>query len=101
MIFFLFHIEIEGKGGWIIGGGGPKGMLAPLSNYWGGLPPPPGPPSSYAYVVTQLYMWAGGRKSRPNGLGHITNMAPGPYIVNFKKSSSPAPTDGLVCIIGY
>ena len=27
-------------------GGGPKGMLAPLSNYWGG----PGPPSSYAYV---------------------------------------------------
>ena len=36
--FFLFHIEIEGKGGWIIGGGGggAKGMLAPLSNYWGG-----------------------------------------------------------------
>ena len=32
-------------------GGGPKGMLAPLSNYWGGLapPPPPPPPSSYAY----------------------------------------------------
>ena len=29
--------------------GGPKGMLAPLSNYWGGLAPP-GPPSSYAYV---------------------------------------------------
>ena len=25
--FFLFHIEIEGKGGWNIGG--PKGMLAP------------------------------------------------------------------------
>ena len=39
--FFLFHIEIVGKGGWIIGGG-PKGMLAPLSNYWGmgGLPSP-------------------------------------------------------------
>ena len=34
MIFFLLHIEIEGKGGWIIGG--PKGMLAPLSNYCGG-----------------------------------------------------------------
>ena len=32
--FFLFHIEIEGKGGWIIWWGG-KGMLAPLSNYWG------------------------------------------------------------------
>ena len=35
--FFLFHIEIEGKGGWIIGG--PKGMLAPPSQIIGG----PGP----------------------------------------------------------
>ena len=34
--FFLFHIKIEGKGGWIIGG--PKGMLAPLSNYCRGPP---------------------------------------------------------------
>ena len=45
--FFLFHIEIEGKGGWFIGGGGggAKGMLAPLSNYWGGGGAvPPGPP---------------------------------------------------------
>ena len=34
--FFLFHIEIEGKGGWIIVGvGGGKGYV--------------GPPSSYAY----------------------------------------------------
>ena len=32
---------------------GPKGMLAPpLSNYWGGAWPPPGPPSSYAYAFT-------------------------------------------------
>ena len=31
--------------------GGPKGMLAPLSNYWGGLAPP-GPPSSYAYGLS-------------------------------------------------
>ena len=33
---YLFHIEIEGKGGWIIGG--PRGMLpppSPLSNYLG------------------------------------------------------------------
>ena len=37
--FFLFHIEIEGKDGWIIWG--PKGMLAPLSNYWGACPPAP------------------------------------------------------------
>ena len=44
----LFHIEIEGKCGWIIGGrggeggGGGKGYVgAPLSNYWVGLPPPP------------------------------------------------------------
>ena len=39
--FFLFHIEIEGKGGWIIGGGG--GAKGPLSNYWGRAGPP-GPP---------------------------------------------------------
>ena len=36
--------------------GGPKGMLAPLSNYWGGLAPPlppsPPPPSSYAYAIS-------------------------------------------------
>ena len=45
-VFFLFHIEIEGKGGLIIGGA--KGYVAPppLSNYWGGLDP-----SSYAYVT--------------------------------------------------
>ena len=47
--FFLFHIEIEGKGGWIIGGS-PKGMLTSLSNYWGVLPPPP---SSYAYIYVK------------------------------------------------
>ena len=29
--------------------GGPKGMLAPLSNYWGAWPPLAPPPSSYAY----------------------------------------------------
>ena len=33
--FFLIHIEIEGICGWIIGGGA-KGYVAPLSNYWGG-----------------------------------------------------------------
>ena len=27
--FFLFHIEIEGKCGWVIGGGGRKGYVAP------------------------------------------------------------------------
>ena len=39
MFFFLLHIEIERKCGWIIGGGGGgggKGYVAPLSNYWGG-----------------------------------------------------------------
>ena len=34
--FFLFHIEIEGKGGWIIGVGGPKGMLPPPLKLLGG-----------------------------------------------------------------
>ena len=44
--FFLFHIEIEAKGGWIIGGGGgAKGMLAPTR-----IIGPPGPP-----IPTPMY----------------------------------------------
>ena len=51
--FFLFHIEIEGNFGWIIGG--PKGMLAPPLKLLGGGgggggAGPPWPPSSYAYA---------------------------------------------------
>ena len=49
--FFLFHIQYEGKCGWIIGGGGgggeggAKGMFAPLSKIIGAsLPPHPPPP---------------------------------------------------------
>ena len=46
--FFLFHIEIEGKCGWIIGGGGY--FAPPPLKLLGCLPPPlPWPPSSYAY----------------------------------------------------
>ena len=33
------------------GWGGAKGMLAPISHYWGAWPPCP-PPSSYAYVLS-------------------------------------------------
>ena len=47
--FFLFHIEIEGKCGWIIGGGG--------GGRGGGVGQksiPPRPPSSYAYAVISL-----------------------------------------------
>ena len=48
--FFPFHIDIEGKGGWIIGG--PKGMLAPPPKLLGRGACPPCPlPSSYAYVM--------------------------------------------------
>ena len=47
--FFLFHIEIEGKCGCIIGGG-QKVCWPPLSNYWGG--GGAWPPSSYAYECT-------------------------------------------------
>ena len=38
MIFFLFHIEIEDKCGWIIGagGGGGKGYVGPPSHIIGG-----------------------------------------------------------------
>ena len=52
--FFLFHIEIEGKGGWIIGGGEGKGYVGPPpSQIIGGLRPPlpAPPPSSYAYDI--------------------------------------------------
>ena len=43
ILFLLFHTDIEGKCGWIIGGGG-EGGTAPLQNYWGDLPPPTPPP---------------------------------------------------------
>ena len=69
--FFLFHIEIEGKCGWIIGegGGGWGGQRVcwpPFSNYWGGLPPPcpPPPPSSYAYDKRILPIWTIAAASR-------------------------------------
>ena len=40
VIFFLFHIQIEGKHGWIIrGGGGAKGMLDSHLKILGSLPP--------------------------------------------------------------
>ena len=50
--FFLFHIEIEGKGGWIIGGGGGQRVCWPPLKLMEGLPPTPllPPPSSYAYA---------------------------------------------------
>ena len=56
--FFLFLIEIEGKGGWIIGGwGGGKGYVGPPSQIIGGGGggggglAPLAPPSSYAYDI--------------------------------------------------
>ena len=56
LCFFLFHIEIEGKCGWIIevggGGGGAKGMLPPPLKLLGGLPPcaPPLPTPMLLYM---------------------------------------------------
>ena len=42
--FFLFHIENEGKGGWIIGEMGGKGYVGPPLKLWRGGKPPPPPP---------------------------------------------------------
>ena len=72
IFFFLFHIEIEGKCGWIIGSGeeGAKGMLAPSQIIGWASPPLPTPtkhlnnktmdtkhrqtpPSSYAYEAPE------------------------------------------------
>ena len=51
--FYLFHIEIEGKGGWIIGGA--KGYVGPPLKLLGGGPGPPcPPPSSYAYAYNVM-----------------------------------------------
>ena len=47
--FFLFHIEIEGKCGWIIGGA--KGYVGPPSQIIGGAWPPLAPP-----LPTPMYM---------------------------------------------
>ena len=59
--FFLFHIEIEGKAGWFIGGGGGggggggrgvKGYVGPPSQIIGGGGRcPHRPPSSHACVL--------------------------------------------------
>ena len=50
--FYLFHIEIEGKCGWIIwwGGGGQRVCWPPSQIIGGWACPPAPPPSSYTYV---------------------------------------------------
>ena len=55
LCFFLFHIEIEGKGGWIIGGGGGgKGYVGlPSQMIWGACPPPP-----LAPLFLRLCIWS-------------------------------------------
>ena len=56
--FFLFHIEIKGKGGWIIGGGGQRVCWPPPKLFGGGAGTPPAPrpspPSSYAYDISVI-----------------------------------------------
>ena len=58
--FFLFHIETEGKGGWIIGGwGGGQRVCWPHSQTIGGpgppAPPPLPTPMDSALVVIQAF----------------------------------------------
>ena len=63
--FFLFHVEIEGKCGWIIGGGGQiiggggQRVCWPPLKLLGGLPPPP-----FLRLLTKMV----GHISRSSGL---------------------------------
>ena len=52
--YFLFHIEIEGKCGWIIWGGQRVCCPPTLSNYWGSLTPPPPPPPPPSPLPTPM-----------------------------------------------
>ena len=49
----VLPVQVGGLLGGGGGGGGPKGMLAPLSNYWGAWPPL-APPSSYGHGIALL-----------------------------------------------
>ena len=60
VILFLFHIEIEGKGGWIIGeGGGGKGYVGPTSQIIPS-PPLPTPMCAVAFQNDTPYMYKTG-----------------------------------------
>ena len=51
--FFLFHIESEGKGGWIIGGGA-KGYVGPPTQIiGGGLAPPLPTPMELEQIIAR------------------------------------------------
>ena len=55
---FLLHIEIEGKGEWIIGGGGQRVCWPPPKLWGGGLAPlPPPPHSSYSMLQYCFILW--------------------------------------------
>ena len=56
--FFPFHIEIKGKGEWIIGVGG-KGYVCPPSQIIGGPAPPPPPPPPPLF----LRLWCAAKKT--------------------------------------
>ena len=61
--FFLFHIEIEGKGGWIIGGGGQRVCCPPPLKLLGGggwppLAPPLRTPMAF-FSVSSLSLFVG------------------------------------------
>ena len=51
---FLFHIEIERKGGWIIGGGGQRVCCPSPSHFIGGPAPAPPPPPPLPPIPTPM-----------------------------------------------
>ena len=54
--FLLFHIEIEGACGWIVGGGGGRVCCPPpLENYWARSGPPAPFSCSYACEIVSAF----------------------------------------------